>query len=871
MTHASLRGFAAACLATTCIVGLANEASAQIEEIVVTTRKRAENLQEIPIVVTAFTSESLQRKGLTELKDVIRYTAGVQFDEGFSAQDTRIVIRGLSPTRGRPNVAFLQDDVDISSEAINTAGSSFLINPRLFDVERIEIVKGPHSALFGRSAFAGAINYITKKPGDEFEGTVNFEAATYGKFEGRVGVSGPVTEGVLNMGINVAGWTNDGFYNNSVTGGDIGGGKGAGAAVSAVFTPTDMLKATLRTEYSSDHFDPQARAQIAANTLAPLPAAVTQSIWGTGTNPAPLANPRLNGVFPILTGSASSVSDRALLPRLSPDPRTGKDYSGNDRKIFRTTLRFDLDFEAVTFTSISHYGTGRTTQFEDAQRQGDVNVGLIGAETNFETRVRLLSEELRLQSNSEGPFTWTGGALFWNERAKQNNHSFTCFTPTGATCGPLMRQVGTTRRFVDEFYGRDTTHYSVYALAEYDITEQFGVSVELRHTWEDEDLTAPNVVDKGVGCPVPFRSLQLDGRTLRCALQFGPFVPVFRETVDRYQGFQTRSKFWAPRFAVDYRATEDILFYASAAKGVKPGGVSTISGGAAGIDEAANRYLAEKLWVYEGGMKSTWMDGTLQLNLAGYYQDFSDKQTSTQLLLPNGSLGTRIINASSARVYGVDFESGIAVNENLTLSVGYTWLDAKYNDFNITGSSLGTITNVANCTPLTVVNNQLAPFTGPATATNRASTCGLDRTGNKLEDTPTHSLQFAPSWKASIADSLDYFIETNVQYTSKRFDTEDNNFFFPSYWNVDLRAGLVSEKNGWEVTAFVTNLFDDDKIKTGFASPDFNGSYCLGGAPCNIPPIPPLGAGPFNFVLPNHFTASLPDKRQFGVRAKYTF
>ena len=104
-----------------------------------------------------------------------------------------------------------------------------------------------------------------------------------------------------------------------------------------------------------------------------------------------------------------------------------------------------------------------------------------------------------------------------------------------------------------------------------------------------------------------------------------------------------------------------------------------------------------------------------------------------------------------------------------------------------------------------------------------------------------------------------------------RFDTEDNNFFFPSYWNVDLRAGLIAEEAGWEVTAFVTNLFDDDKIKTGFASPDFIRSYCLGGAPCNIPPIPPLGAGPFNFVLPNHFTASLPDKRQIGVRAKYSF
>lgn len=874
MTHAALRGFAAACLATTCLVGIVAEAQAQIEEIVVTTRKRAENLQEVPIVVTAFTAESLQRKGLAELKDVVKYTAGVQFDEGFSAQDTRIVIRGLSPTRGRPNVAFLQDDVDISSEAINTGGSSFLINPRLFDLERIEIVKGPHSALYGRSAFAGAINYITKKPGDEFEGTVNMEAATYGKFEGKVGVSGPVVPGVLNMGINVAGWTFDGFYDNSVTGQSIGGGKGAGVAASALWTPSDNFKGTFRTEYSSDHFEPSARAQVAANRSVPLDTDATSAIWGSNANtsaPTTLANARLGGMFRIVSGPAPSVGKDGLTSRLSTDPRTGKDYSGNERSIFRTTMRLDYEFELATLSSISHYGTGHTNQFEDAQRQGDFNNLMISAETNFNTETRLLSEEIRLVSNGEGPLTWAAGALYWNEVARQNNRSFTCFVPTGQTCGPLTRQVGTSRVLPDQFFNRDTLHHSLYALIEYDVIEDLGLSLEIRHTWEDEDLFAPGTVSTGIGCPAPFRSLLLDGTTLRCGAGApAAFTPTFNTTVGNYQGFETRSKFFVPRFGIDYKVTDDALIYASAAKGIKPGGVSTISGGASGIDEAANRYLAEKLWVYEVGAKTTWLDGAMQLNLAGYYQDFSDKQTSTQLLLSTGTLGTRIINASSARVYGVDLETGIAVNDNLTISAGYTWLDAKYNSFKIVGNSLGNIA-AAGCIPLRTVNGQLVPFTGPASPTNKAESCELDRTGNKLEDTPTHSLQFSPSWSAPLTADIGYFIETSVQYTGKRFDTEDNDFYFRGYWNTDLRLGLNSEEAGWEVTAFVTNLFNDDKVKTGFASPNFNTSYCLGGPPCNIPPIPPLGSGPFNFVLQNHATLSMPDKRQIGVRAKYTF
>ncbi|MDX2224570.1 MAG: TonB-dependent receptor [Rhodospirillaceae bacterium] len=854
MTNAIFaRRIGAACLATTMLTGIAGEAFGQIEEIIVTTRKRAENLQDVPIVVTAFTAETLQRRGLSELDDVIKYTSGVQFDEGFSAQDTRIVVRGLSPTRGRPNVAFLQDDVDISSEAINTAGSSFLINPRLFDVERIEIVKGPHSALFGRSAFAGAINYITKKPGDEVEGTANIDIGSYGKIEGRAGVSGPVIEDRLSLGINAALWHFSGYYRNSVSGEKIGGGEGEGVALSGVWTPSDALKATARVEYSDDHFDPQARAQIAANTNAPIPAAAQF-----------LANPRLNGVFPILTGPAPDASDVTV--RMSRNPRTGEDYPGNDRRIWRATLRLEYDMNEVLFTSISHYGDARTTQFEDAQRQGDFNAIGIAAETNFVTDVRLLSEEIRLQSQSDGPLQWTAGAMFWNETARQDNLSFTCFVPTGFTCGPLVRQIGTDRPFASELYVRDTHHYSIYGLVEYDITEQLNLSVELRHTWEDEDLVAPATVDKTLGCQfmgasLPFRPLQLDGVTTRCvSLPGPPLPPVFR--VNQVVGApifpETRSKFWAPRFSINYTPTEDMLIYASAAKGVKPGGVSTISGGAAGISEADNRFEAEKIWVYEAGLKSDWMDNKLQINSAVYYQDFSDKQISTQLLLPNGSLGTRIINASSARVYGWEVDAGFAFSDNLTASLGYTLLDGKYKDFKTTVASLGSITNAGNCIPLNAQLQPTAPFT----------TCEVDRSGNKLEDQPTHSLQLTPTWTAPFADGVDYFIEASVNYTSKRYDTEDENFFFRSYWLVDARAGFTSEQ-GWEIVGYVNNVFDDDKIKTGFASPDFARSYCLGGPPCNF--IPPLSAGRFNFVLPNHFTASLPDKRQFGMRATYKF
>ena len=167
-----------------CAVSLALPVSAQeLEEIVVVARKREESLQEVPISIATFSAEDIAAQGIDSLEDIARQTAGVIFDRGFSPQDTRVVMRGLSPSRGRPNVAVLLDDVGISSESIRTAGSSLSVNPRLIDIERIEVVRGPQSALYGRSAFGGAIHYVTRRPGAERRGQLSVDVSAEGKRE----------------------------------------------------------------------------------------------------------------------------------------------------------------------------------------------------------------------------------------------------------------------------------------------------------------------------------------------------------------------------------------------------------------------------------------------------------------------------------------------------------------------------------------------------------------------------------------------------------------------------------------------------------------------------------------------------------------
>ena len=183
-------------------------------------RKREESLQEVPISIATFDAEDLAVQGIDSLEDIARQTAGVIFDKGFSPQDTRVVMRGLSPSRGRPNVAILLDDVDISGEGIRTAGSSLTVNLRLIDIERIEVMRGPQSALYGRSAFGGAIHYVTRGPSAERRGQLSFDVSAEGKREIMGMASGPLSDNFF-VGFNFAAWNEDGYYQNEVTGADM--------------------------------------------------------------------------------------------------------------------------------------------------------------------------------------------------------------------------------------------------------------------------------------------------------------------------------------------------------------------------------------------------------------------------------------------------------------------------------------------------------------------------------------------------------------------------------------------------------------------------------------------------------------------------
>lgn len=247
-------------------------ALAQIEEIVVTARKKEESLKEVPVAIEAITAEDIARKGITDIAKLAEQSASIKFDQGSSRGDTRLSIRGLSPTRGRQNAAILVDGVDISSEAVSTSGGSILVNQRLLAVQNIEIVKGPQSALWGRSAFNGAINFVTKDPPDELQGSTSVDLNAEDQYLVSADVGGPIFGDKLGFYLNGGWWDRDGFYENSITGNNIGWDDGYGASLKL---KSDFGNGfTLEGRVSYEHYEQgqSPEAYLGFNTVTEQPA-----------------------------------------------------------------------------------------------------------------------------------------------------------------------------------------------------------------------------------------------------------------------------------------------------------------------------------------------------------------------------------------------------------------------------------------------------------------------------------------------------------------------------------------------------------------------------------------------------------------------
>ncbi|MEE4184285.1 MAG: TonB-dependent receptor plug domain-containing protein, partial [Gammaproteobacteria bacterium] len=489
--------------------------AATVDEIIVTTRRGEENLQDIPVAVRSFDEEFLQKQAIRTTEQIAALVPGVQFDQSFSAADTRITIRGIASERGRTSSAVLIDGIDVTGENVTAGGGSSLLNTRLLDLERVEVIKGPQSALYGRNAFAGAISYVSRQPSLE-ETEINL-FADYSTFDTtgnatdvRASISGPVIDGKLALGLNVGYFDNTGFYRNNnqavpAANSRLNGEESIGARLSAVWTPTDNVAVTANLMYSDREVTPRGAVKVAnANTFylngAELPAGTTPEFSFLG-----------NQDFGQWLGTVTSVSPENI--NYSISERTNAPFAGSTDETLLAYVKVDWDLGAVTLRSNSSYLDNKATLQEDAEYQDGVGTVFMGVGLSLAndyqdaTDSTYINQEFTLESNDWDRGTWLVGVQYFRDDTKNvdtslgwYNDPFIVFVPGLCGSGPFQAACS----FADSAIAgdpakvieRDTDSRSIFGLVGYDLTDNLRITAEARYIRDEITVTTNTAIDR---------------------------------------------------------------------------------------------------------------------------------------------------------------------------------------------------------------------------------------------------------------------------------------------------------------------------------------------------------------------------------------
>ncbi len=588
--------------------GTADDAN---EEIIVTAQKRETSLQQTSASISAVSGDALQQRQVTSIEGLAQGLAGVNF--GQTTGNARIAIRGVgfdNTTVGNEGrVAYHADGVFISRPAAALAG--------FYDIERVEVLRGPQGTLYGRNATGGAINVISRAPGNVLGGYFD---ATYGNYdmkrlEGAIG--GPVSD-TLSARFSFQAIDRGGYGRNLTTGRDVDDQSSIGVRGQIRFAPSERFDLTVSADYFHQDDHAYGFHYLGRGSLTDL----------TSTPPLPgqlLTGIRAGGRVP--TNLRDSTSDSGPFNR-----RTFWGLSAN--------ARFDLG--GVELRSVTGYRESRFHITSDL----DVTSAPISVYDQFEFSDQF-SQELRL-SGEFGRGDWMIGGYYFNE---------SLFGGTRIALDPVVLASATPNlpplsSYRQGYYGAgqlDTDAYAVFANLRFEFTDRLAVRLGARYS--DESRTVDEELKLDFATPWP------------------PFVAHFPPTPPgaRRQAKESWSSF-TPSATLEYRASDDIFLYATYSRGFKSGGFNL------GVLQAP--FAPEKITDYEAGIRAEWLGGKLTTNLSAYYYDYSNLQV-TKI---NGTAVT-IENAASARIKGIEAEIIARPVPALRIDATLSLLDSEYRDY----------------------------------------------------------------------------------------------------------------------------------------------------------------------------------------------
>ena len=756
--------------------------------IIVTARKVSENLQEVPASVAVVGSGTIDNLALDSVADISKVTAGLTFDDSFGRDSNRPVIRGQANILGDSGVAVFIDGIYFSGSVGDYA---------VDNIERIEVVKGPQSALYGRNTYSGAINIISKTQADRLTGSISADISEHSRFDINANIRGPVTDSITAFASGRY-YEYGGEYTNLYDGNKVGKQKSYSFSGGFAYDGGGPLTAQLRTYYNkTDDGQPALFATSVADN---------------------------NCLFD--NGSFYGGAGRYFCGTIKPG-QVNTDYTrqfanngadvGLERETFNASLRMDYEInDHVTLTSLTGYNrvTSRTetdgdylpTSFQPATfatfPAGPGGIGIVnGPPTDFSFatagKTEDFSQEIRLAYDGDRFDLMIGGYYFdqsndsrdirtlpadANARAQANSDArvaqlcspargcFFSFLTDPAAAGTVIVPRNSNNL--------DIQNWAIFGSASVELFENFTLSVEGRYSEETIDQSA---ISRNLGDPLP--------------------PPVVSKA---------KFKKFTPRVLVDYKLSPDNLLYASFAQGQKPGGFNDV------LAILANQptFNEEEVDAYEIGIKNQFLDGALTANLALFHNEISGYQLTQTVFLPPNRVSS-IVNAGDARVNGLELELVARPSRNLTFTANYSLADSKFK--NGVDENQGVLDDVAD-------DGLVNCSTGDQFPDADCQSLFGSIKGKRIPRAPVHQIFADVDYRTDIGDSgWKIFAGGNVTLISSSFAQVHNLAKTGGSVVTDVRLGFENEN--FQIQGYVKNLFDEDAVAQILRYADADASF----------------------------------------------
>jgi iron complex outermembrane receptor protein len=747
----SLAGLAALMVADG---GVVAAQSVALEEIVVTARKREESIQDIPISITAFTAADLEKRGIQSMTDIALNTPGFNYENFGNSGGTAPVIRGATQVAGgiEQNVSFFLDGIYLPRSYVTDLGFG--------NIERVEVVKGPQSSRYGRNAFMGAVNYISKKPTEEWMVEGQATIGNYGRFDGSVGVSGAIVPETLQIRASFDYTEFDGSWKNSHPFADIdfepGTDRRLGGWEDTTYSGAIRLipSEDIQIDASWIHLDKQ-REHSAQNWFGELNADSQLLNCGQFNPDVRPAGSGLGGGgqwFRLFCGEIP-------LRGIPIDPRGYAQQLDSD--FYRADLNWDFT-DDLTF----EYRFGRIEAVTKTFGYKDTLPGCTffvpfcvfesGPIGNFKTT----SHEGRFVFDNESNIDAAFGVYYAKSTDFRTSNFAALPQLTATPTAPI--DVNNPADFI----------FQVQLLNITTITKTFSPFGEINFSFMDDrarlSLEARYNRD---------RKNEGEAASGGGTGGLGAFAGAFNSDV---------FKSFTPRITAEYDVAEDHLIFASAAKGVKSGGFNA----AATLPENIP-FDNDRNWTFELGSKNTFNDGQIQFNATLFYIDWSNVQI---LAADEGNVNplsrSIVRNVGDVTSKGIELEGAIAASENLSFYGTMYYGDANYKK--------GTIDGRWGRVP-SVCDDVVCSING-------------DIGGNQMERQSEFQATLGGEWADDLPGDLDlgYYVRADMGHQSKMYAEAVNLAWIPSRTVVNASAGL--EGDWFDVQLWVRNLFDSSYI-----------------------------------------------------------